>query len=82
MQSTLCNTQYTGKTDTQFNIRLNNHHKDVHKDNSLEAHQHFRLPNHDFKKHANFTLIEQLENTNITKELATLRLKDVRNFGF
>ena len=48
---------------------LNNHRKDVDKQNSLQADQHFRLPVYNFNKHSRFTLIEQLDDTNIDKEL-------------
>ena len=64
--------QYTGKSETVFNLRLNNHRKDVNKWNSLQADQHFRLPGHNFNKHAKFTLIEQLNDTNIEKELLNI----------
>ena len=29
MECTICNLQYVGKNETQFNIRLNNHRNDV-----------------------------------------------------
>ena len=59
-EGVLCNKQHTGKSETAFNLRLNNHRKDVKKWNSLQADQHFRLPGHNFNKHAKLTLIEQL----------------------
>ena len=31
MECTLCKWQYTGKSEIEFNIRLNNHRKDVYK---------------------------------------------------
>ena len=72
--------QYTGKSETVFNLRLNNHRKDVNKRNSLQADQYFRLPGHNFNKHAKFTLIEQLNDTNIEKELLKHRLKKLEDF--
>ena len=42
MKCVLRNKQYTGKSETAFNLRLNSHRKDVNKQNSLEADQHFR----------------------------------------
>ena len=48
MECTLCNCQYTSKSETAFNIRLNHHHNDVHKTNMPEADQQFRLPGHNF----------------------------------
>ena len=44
---------YTGKSQTTFNLRLNNHRKDVNKRNSLQPDQHFRLPGGNFNKHQN-----------------------------
>ena len=41
MKCILCNKQYVGKTETSFNIRLNNHRKDVKKLNATMACKHF-----------------------------------------
>ena len=41
MECTLCNEQYTDKSGTTFNLRLNNHRKNLNKQNSLQANQHF-----------------------------------------
>ena len=65
MECVLCNKQDTGKSETTFNLRLGNYRKDVNKRNSLQADQHFRLPGHNFNKRSKFTLIEQLNDTNI-----------------
>ena len=78
MLCTLCNEQYTDRSKTTFNLMLNNHRKDVDKQNSLQADQHFRLPGYNFNKHSRFTLIEQLDDTNIDKELLKYRLKQER----
>ena len=72
--------QYIGKSETEFNIRLNNHRKNVNRQNAQQADQHFKLPNHNFIQHARFTLIEQLDNMKIDKDLATLRLKKHKDF--
>ena len=63
MECVLCNKQYTGKSRAAFNLRLNNFRKNVNKQNSLRADQHFRLPGHNFNTHAKSTLIEQLNDT-------------------
>ena len=68
------------KQNTEFNIRLNNPRKDVNTQNAPQADQHFKLPNHNFSQHARFTLIEQLGNMRIDKDLATLQLKKRENF--
>ena len=44
----------------------------------LQVNQHFRLPGHNFNKHAKFTLIEELSDTRIDKELLKYRLKKKR----
>ena len=72
--------QYIGKSKTEFIIRLNNHRKDVNRQNAPQADQHFKLPNQNFNKHARFTLIEQLDNMKIDKDLATVRLKICEDF--
>ena len=64
MKYVFCNKQYTGKSETTFNLRSRNHRKDVSKQNSLQADQ---LPGHNFNKHAKFTLIDQLNDTNTEK---------------
>ena len=64
----------------KFNIRLNNHPKDVNRQNAPQADQHFKLFYHNFNQNAKFTLIEQLDNGNIEKDLATLWLKKPEDF--
>ena len=76
----LCKRQYTGKSETTFKIRLNNHRKDVYKTNTPEADQHFRLPGYNFNRHTKCTLIEQLNNIELDKELLTFRLKKREDF--
>ena len=75
LECRICRIKYVGKSDTEFNIRLNNHCKNVNRQNTSQANQHFKLTNHNFNQHARFTLNEQLDNMKIDKELATLRLK-------
>ena len=69
MECVLCNKQWTNKSETTFNLRLSNHWKDINKQNLPQADQNVRLPTNKFNKHAKFTLIEQLDYTNIDKEL-------------
>ena len=56
----MCSIQYVGKSETLFNIRLNNHRKDVKRSDSIAACQHFKNNHHEFNRDAKFTLIEQL----------------------
>ena len=37
MECVLCNKQYTGKAETTCNLTLNNHRKDVNRQNSVQA---------------------------------------------
>ena len=72
--------QYLEKSETKFNIRLNTHRKDVNRQMAPQADQQFKMPNHYLNQHARFTLIEQLVNMRIDKDLATLRLKKREDF--
>ena len=81
MKCKLCKIQYVGKAETAFNIRLNNHRKDVNNPKSIPANFHFRKPGHSFNLHAKFTLIEQLSNIHTTnKETLKFRLKCCEDF--
>ena len=81
LECTICNNQYVGKRETTFNIRLNNHRKDVKDPNALPADKHFTLPGHDFNKNAKFSLIEKITNTNkVATETLKERLKNRENF--
>ena len=81
LECNICNIQYVGKSETTFNIRLNNHKKDVKDPNAVPADKHFTLPGHDFNKNAKFTLIEKLTNTNkVATETLKERLKNGENF--
>ena len=80
MECILCSKQYVGKAETAFNIRLNNHRKDVKKANAILACKHFQSPNHNFNQHAKFTIIDKLTNTNKPKEILRQRLIERENF--
>ena len=61
-----CKLQYIGKSEWQFNIRLNNyrsHIKNLEIEKLLPVEKHFLLPNHDFERDAVYTLIEKIEHT-------------------
>ena len=40
----ICRIQYIGKSETEFNIRLNNLRKDVNRQSVSQAYLHFKLP--------------------------------------
>ena len=77
LDSIMCKIQYVGKSETSFNIRLNNHKKDIKKPNVIEACKHFNNNEHTFNKHGKFIIIEQLRNINTTPtETLKFRLKE------
>ena len=81
MECILCKIQYVGKSETPFNLRLNNHRKDVNNPKAIPACNHCRIHGHKFMKHAKFTLIEQLtEISKVSKDTLRLRLKRREDF--
>ena len=48
--------QYVGKSKTAFNIRINNHTKDMQKPNGIEACKHFNNNEQTFSKHGKFII--------------------------
>ena len=71
MECILCDKQYVGKAETSFNIRLNNHRKDVKKVDAILACKHFQQESHNFKKYAKLTNIDQLTKAFKSKETLT-----------
>ena len=63
-----CKIQYVGKAKTEFNIRLNNHGKDLWEPDAILASRHFSDKDHNFNTHAIFILIEQIRHIDIDKE--------------
>ena len=83
MECTLCKIQYVGKTETPFNIRLNNHRKDANGNNpkAIPASIHFKQPGHNFNKQTKFTLIEEINNT-INTDIDKIKIKLKRREEF
>ena len=76
----LCKTQYVGKSEALFYVRLNNHRKDI-TPNAVKACQHFNNWNCAFHKHGKSILIEQLNNIKYTStEALKQRLKERQNY--
>ena len=76
MKCILCKIQCVGKSETPFNLRLNNHKKDVNNPKAIPACNYFKIHGHNFMKHVKFTVIEQLtEISNEDKNSLRLRLK-------
>ena len=80
LQSRICQLQYVGKSETSFNIRLNNHRKDSKNENPILACKHFQNSNHNFQRDAKFTLIEKITKSFTTTEELRLLLKKRENF--
>ena len=68
--------QYVRKSEISFNIRLNNHRKDIKKPHAIEACKHFSNNEHTFRKRGKFIIIEQLRDINTTPT-ETLKLKSI-----
>ena len=75
-----CQIQYVVKSGTDFKIRLHKkektqNKKDVTRKDSIPASNDFDIEGHNFKIHAKFILIEQLNQTNLDKLTLRKRLK-------
>ena len=80
LELTECKIQYVGKAETEFNIRLNNHRKDVWKPDAIPASHPFSGKNHNFNTHAKFILIEQIRHVDIDTEKIKKSPKQRENF--
>ena len=67
----ICRLQYVGKSETAFNLCLNNHRNHIKRGiNSCELSEHFlhNSRSHDFSKDVTITIIEQVKRSNMTIE--------------
>ena len=62
LECTKCKIQFLGKTETEFNIRLNNHRKDLWKPDAILASCNFSDKDHNFSTYAIFILIKQIRH--------------------
>ena len=60
LEFTKCKIRYVGKVESEFNITLSNHRKDVWKPDAIPAGHRFSSKKHSFNIHAKFLLIEQI----------------------
>ena len=67
MQKRICYLHY-GKSECPFNIRLNNHRKDLKRIDAIPAIRHFSQTGHNFEHDAKFTITEQIRNLNKEKQ--------------
>ena len=66
----LCDKQYVGKSETQFNLRLNLYRNRIYsaRHNSLTpVEKHFKELGHDFNRDATFVIIERIEHNSPEK---------------
>ena len=72
---------YVGKAKTTFNIRLNNHRKDVKDPKAIPLDKHFNQTGHNFNLHDKFIIIEKLQDIERTfNEILKERLKTRETF--
>ena len=73
--------QYVGKSEPPFNLRINTHRYDVKSPNGGPFDKHFNLPGHNYNDHARYILIEQIQSTK-NKSKAEIRklLEDREDF--
>ena len=75
------NKQYIGKAKISFNIKLNDHQKDVKKTNAIIACNNFQQESHNSNKQAKFTILDQLTVSNL-KKLSPSDLSKEKISGF
>ena len=68
MECINCKKQYVGKSEWPFNIRLNNHRKDLKRIDAIPEIHHFSETGHKFEHDAKFTIIKQIRNLNKEKQ--------------
>ena len=71
LECILCMIQYVGKSEWPMNIRMNKHRNDALKEDAIPICRHFNQCSHNFRDHARFTIIEQLNDQG--KSLQTMR---------
>ena len=79
----ICRLQYIGKSETAFNLRLNNHRNHIKRGiNSCELSEHFlhNSRSHDFSKDVTITIIEQIQRSNMTIERQKKRYSEAEKY--
>ena len=80
MECVLCRLQYAEKSETPFNLCLNNHTSDVFDRNAIPTCRHFAQDKHRFNQHAKSKFIESITNNNKPKQTVQELLKRQKNF--
>ena len=66
--------------ETSFNIKLNNHRKDIKKLDAILACRHSQEKKHIFNKHVKFIMVDKLTNTTKSKNILRQRFIERENF--
>ena len=74
MKCVLFQLQYAGKSETPFNLHLNNSRSDIIHKNAIPTCSYFPQSKHRFNKRIKFALIERMANQ-LTKRSYTETLK-------
>ena len=73
--------QYVGKVEAQgANKRINKHRNDAKRSDSIGIDKHFLEPGHDFNRDFRMIVIEEITQTNMTKEQTRLTLLKREDF--
>ena len=67
-----CYIKYVGTAETDFNLKLNNHCKDVYKADAIPASHHFATKDHIFNRYASFIIIYQIHKSTLSRETKTI----------
>ena len=57
-----------GKAETDFNLKLDNHCKDVYKADAIPTTRNFAMKDHIFNRDASFVKMEQIRNSTLSRE--------------
>lgn len=67
--------QYVGKTETDFNVKLNNHRKDVYRSDAIPVSRYFAMKDHVFNRDTSFNIIQQISKSTSSAETKKKVLK-------
>ena len=81
MECSICKIQYVGKSEWRLKRRINQHRNDVWRIDGPPCDKHFQKQDHDFTKHAKFTVIENPEKVTNDKEKTRSILEVPESFG-
>ena len=73
-----CNIQYVGKSETPFNLRINNLRQDVKNPDAIPACEHFNRHDLEFNNHGRIIITEQLRDISTTSAETLRKTKTAR----